>query len=108
MLATLVAAVLAAQSPQTAVPPDSAAYLDPEARRLVAGARARRETLDRSITGHRAPTRERNGVGIRALRRDRMLYRRELVLRIDWRRDSLGRIAVIGAREAVPAGGDPS
>ncbi|HXM38571.1 MAG TPA: BamA/TamA family outer membrane protein [Gemmatimonadales bacterium] len=103
MLATLVAAVLAAQSPQTAVPPDSAAYLDPEARRLVAGARARRETIDRSITGYRATMRERIGVGIRALRRDRMLYRRELVLRIDWRRDSLGRIEVIGAREAVPA-----
>ena len=106
MLATIVAAVLAAQSPQAAASPprDTAgAYLDADARRLVAAARARRETIDRSITGYRATMRERIGVGIRALRRDRMLYRRELVLRIDWRRDSIGRIDVIGAREAVPA-----
>jgi len=101
MLATFVAAVLAAQSPQSAL--DSSAYLDPEARRLVAAARARRETVDRSITGYRATMRERIGVGVRALRRDRMLYRRELALRIDWRRDSVGRIEVIGARQAVPA-----
>jgi len=101
ILATLVAAVFAAQSPQA---PDTAgAYLDADARRLVAAARARRETIDRSITGYRATMRERIGVGIRALRRDRMLYRRELALRIDWRRDSIGRIEVIGAREAIPA-----
>lgn len=103
MLATLVAAVLAAQSPQAVAPGDTAgAYLDAGARRLVAAARARRETIDRSITGYHATMRERIGVGVRALRRDRMLYRRELVLRIDWRRDSLSTIAVVGAREAVP------
>ena len=82
---------------------DSSAYLDPVARRLVAEARARRETIDRSITGYRTTMRERIGAGVRALRRDRMLFRRELVLRIDWRRDSIGRIDVIGARQAVPA-----
>src|SRR5438477_6791212 len=81
---------------------DSTAYLDAEARRLVAAARARRETIDRSITAYQTTLRERIGVGIRALRRDRMLYRRELALRIDWRRDSLGRIEVLGAREAIP------
>ena len=82
---------------------DSSAYLDATARRLVAAARARRETVDRSITAYRATMRERIGAGIRALRRDRMLYRRELVLRIEWRRDSVGRIEVIGARQAIPA-----
>src|SRR5438874_1514334 len=81
---------------------DSTAYLDAEARRLVAAARVRRETIDRSITAYQTTLRERIGVGIRALRRDRMLYRRELALRIDWRRDSLGRIEVLGAREALP------
>ena len=81
---------------------DSTAYLDAEARRLVAAARVRRETIDRSITAYQTTLRERIGVGIRALRRDRMLYRRELALRIDWRRDSLGRIEVLGAREAIP------
>ena len=84
--ALLVAAVLAMQTPAG----DSTAYLDAEARRLVAAARARRETIDRSITAYQTTLRERIGVGIRALRRDRMLYRRELALRIDWRRDSLG------------------
>lgn len=95
----LVTAVLAVQVPSG----DSSAYLDAEARRLVAASRARRETIDRSITGYRTTMRERIGVGIRALRRDRLLYRRELALRIDWRRDSVARIDVIGARQQVPA-----
>lgn len=95
----LVTAVLAVQTPAG----DSSAYLDAEARRLVAAARARRETIDRSITAYSTTMRERIGVGIRALRRDRMIYRRELALRIDWLRDSVGRIEVLGAREAVPA-----
>lgn len=95
----LVAAVLTVQVPSQ----DSAAYLDAAARRLVAAARTRRETIDRSITGYRTRMRERIGVGIRALRRDRMLYRRELTLQIDWRRDSVTQIEVVGARQSVPA-----
>ena len=97
--AFLVTAVLAVQAPAG----DSAAYLDATARRLVAAARTRRETIDRSITAYRARVRERIGVGIRALRRDRMLYRREIALLIDWRRDGVTQINVIGARQAVPA-----
>ncbi|HET8712333.1 MAG TPA: BamA/TamA family outer membrane protein [Gemmatimonadales bacterium] len=96
----LVTAVLAVQTPAGDT---GNAYLDAEARRLVAASRARRETIDRSITGYRTTMRERIGVGIRALRRDRLLYRRELALRIDWRRDSVAQIDVIGAREQVPA-----
>jgi len=99
--AFLVTAVLAVQSPATTG--DSTAYLDALARRLVAAARSRRETIDRSITAYRTTIRERIGVGIRALRRDRMLYRREIALRIDWRRDSIAQITVIGARQSVPA-----
>ena len=101
----LVAAVLAVQAPQPAPTPaqDSASYLDATARRLVAAARTRRETIDRSITAYRTRMRERIGVGIRALRRDRMVYRRELTLQIDWRRDSVTSIEVIGARQSVPA-----
>src|SRR3989440_10299641 len=81
---------------------DSTAYLDAEAPRLVEAARVRRETIDRSITAYQTTLRERIGVGFRALRRDRMLYRRELAPPIDWRRDSLGRMEVVGARDAVP------
>ena len=95
----LVTAVLAVQTPAG----DGSAYLDAEARRLVAASRSRRETIDRSIIGYRTTMRERIGVGIRALRRDRMLYRRELALRITWRRDSVAQIDVIGARQSVPA-----
>lgn len=95
----LVTAVLAVQTPAG----DSSAYLDAEARRLVAASRSRRETIDRSITAYSTTMRERIGVGIRALRRDRMLYRRELALRINWRRDSVALIDVIGARQSVPA-----
>jgi hypothetical protein len=106
MLAILVTAVLAAQAPSSAgavAPRDtSGAYLDADARRLVASARSRRETIDRSITAYRTTMRERIGVGIRALRRDRMLYRRELALKIDWRRDSVTLIDVVGARQTVP------
>ena len=90
--------LLAAQQPA-----DSSAYLDPTARRLVAAARARRETVDRSISAYTVTMRERIGAGVRALRRDRMLYRRELALHIEWRRDSAGSIEVIGARQAIPA-----
>jgi hypothetical protein len=97
--AFLVTAVLAVQAPAG----DSAAYLDATARRLVAAARARRETIDRSITSYRTRVRERIGVGIRALRRDRMLYRREIALLVDWRRDGVSQISVIGARQSIPA-----
>jgi len=97
--AFLVTAVLAVQAPAG----DGSAYLDAAARRLVAAARTRRETIDRSITAYRTRVRERIGVGIRALRRDRMLYRREIALRIDWRRDSVAQIDVLGARQSVPA-----
>ncbi|HKA58025.1 MAG TPA: BamA/TamA family outer membrane protein [Gemmatimonadales bacterium] len=111
MLPILVTAVLAATAPPrqapssagAAAPRDTAgAYLDADARRLVATARSRRETIDRSITSYRTTMRERIGVGIRALRRDRMLYRRELALRIDWRRDSVTLIEVVGARQTIP------
>ena len=97
----LVTAVLAVQArPQAG---DSSAYLDANARRLVAAARSRRETIDRSISAYRTTVRERIDVGIRALRRDRTLYRREIALAIDWRRDGVSQITVIGARQTIPA-----
>src|SRR6267142_1384655 len=105
MLSFLVTAVLATHAPPRGAPSPrdtASAYLDAEARRLVAAARSPRETIDRSITSYRTTMRERISVGIRALRRDRMLYRRELALRIDWRRDSVTRIEVVGARQTVP------
>src|ERR1041385_2083558 len=98
-LSVLVAAVLATHSPAGDT---SNAYLDAEARRLGAAARTRRETIDRSITAYQVTMRERIGIGIRALRRDRTLYRREITVKIDWSRDSLTQITVVGARQTIP------
>ena len=97
----LLAAAAAALVLQT--PHDStSAYLDPGARDLVARARARRLLVDRSIRAYDVTVRERIAVGLRALRRDRMVYRRELALHVSWRRDTVGEIRVLGAREAIP------
>ncbi|HXV90914.1 MAG TPA: hypothetical protein VD707_06050, partial [Gemmatimonadales bacterium] len=100
----LVVLALAAGSLAGQAPADSirTAYLDDAARLLVDRARERRETVDRSISAYTATMKEQIGMGLRALRRDRMVYHRELALRITWNRDTLGRVEVIGAREGVP------
>ena len=95
----LAASPLAGQAPAESV---LTAYLDDAARVLVRRARERRETLDRSITSYTVTMKEQIGMGIRALHRDRMVYHRELALRITWNRDTVGRVEVIGAREGVP------
>ncbi len=87
---------------QQSVSDTADAYLDGNARMLVARARQRHETLDRSIRSYVTTMKERIGVGLRALRRDRMLYHREIALRITWRRDTVGSIEVVGAREGIP------
>src|SRR5213593_3658354 len=102
MLLTL-ALALVLQKPVPDSAAQASAYLDPGARVLVSRARARREVSDRSIRAYRVTMKERIGLGIRALRRDRMLYRREITLHVDWRRDTTSRIDVVGAREGVPA-----
>jgi len=45
---------------------------------------------------------ERLGVGLRALRRDRMLVHQELLARIDWKRDAPSRVEFLGARQGIP------
>ena len=91
--------------PRRAVP-DSAtiasAYLDPAARELVRLARERRRLVDRSIRAYQTIARERISVGLRALRRDRTLWEREVASRIDWERDGPVRMEVLTAREVVP------
>lgn len=78
------------------------AYLDAGARELLRLARAAREEMNRSLTAYRVVGRERLSVGIRALRRDRTLFRRETAARIHWRREGVGRVEVLGARQVVP------
>lgn len=87
-------------------PPDSAtlasAYLDPFARVLVERARARRDSVDRTITEYDATVREHISVGFRALRRDRLLYRREAASRIHWHHLRPPRVEALAAREVIP------
>lgn len=99
MLATALFLALQVQS-ATPVPADS--YADSATADLVAHARAARERNERLVTMYTARASQRIGVGIRALSRDRMLYRQELVAKITWRRDSVSTVEAIGAREGVP------
>jgi hypothetical protein len=78
------------------------AYADDKARELVRLARAHRDHIDASVFRYTATSRQRVSVGVRALRRDRLLYRRETASRLVWRRDGPSRVEVLGAREAVP------
>jgi hypothetical protein len=78
------------------------AYLDADARELVRLARRQRGALDASVFHYTATARQRVSAGIRALRRDRLLYRREVASTVDWWRDRPSRVVVQGAREAVP------
>lgn len=83
-----------------AVPTD--AYLDAEAREMVRRARERSDWVDSTIVEYRMLAKERISVGVRALRRDRILFRRELAADILWRRDGTGWVRVLGARQVVP------
>ena len=111
MLIPLILAVLQSAAParpdaQPVLRPDAAAlataYEDEETRRLVRLAREHRGMIDASVFRYTTTMRQRLSIGVRAFRRDRIAYRREVALRMDWRRDRPGRVEVVGAREAVP------
>lgn len=95
----LVALLLALQAP---VVPDSNAYLDAGARDLVRRARERRAQVDEAITDYHAQVQERIFLGLRALRRDRTFYQREMVGRVAWHRDGPDTVTMLGAREDIP------
>ena len=80
----------------------SNAYLDSTARVLVEKARARRQIADVSVERYQALTKERISMGLRGIRRDRLMYRREVAGRVEWTREGEGRIEILGAREMVP------
>jgi len=54
------------------------------------------------VTSYEVTVSERVGVGLRALRRDRMLFHQELLARIAWRRDAPSRVEFLGARQGIP------
>ncbi len=86
--------------------PDSSdmatAFADPETRELVRLARGQRGVIDASVFHYTANTRQRFSVGVQALRRDRVLYRRESASHVEWWRDRASVVTVQGAREVVP------
>ncbi|HEX9831520.1 MAG TPA: hypothetical protein VGA66_00290, partial [Mycobacterium sp.] len=92
--------ILVATLMQLQIPADS--YADMATRTLVSEVRAARERNERMVTQYTVRASQRLGVGIRALSRDRMLWRQELVADIAWRRDSVSTVTVVGARESVP------
>ena len=87
---------------QTAAPQDSSAYLDPGARDLVRRARERRAGAEQLITDYHVRVTERISLGLRALRRDRTFYQRELAARFAWHKIGPDTVTMLGAREAIP------
>ncbi|MFW6078036.1 MAG: hypothetical protein ACODAE_00335, partial [Gemmatimonadota bacterium] len=101
----LPAAEAAAQQPPGAADPDrpaSSAYLDERARVLLEGVRASRQRLDSAIAGYTTTVTERISVGFRAFWRERLLFRREVAMRLSWRRSGPSRVEVLGARSVAP------
>jgi hypothetical protein len=101
MLLTLATALLVLQaSPDTT--PLSSAYLDPAARALVESARERRTGVEGSIRRYRNLAKSRISMGLHALSRDRLFFRCESAVRVDWRRDEGAVMEVLGSRQVVP------
>ncbi|MGH7470525.1 MAG: BamA/TamA family outer membrane protein [Longimicrobiales bacterium] len=82
--------------------PDSTAYLDAQARVLVARARAAQDSLESTIQAYTAVVKQRIGVALRTPLKDRTLYRSEAAARIRWHRDDMTVIKVLGARQYHP------
>ncbi len=78
------------------------AYADGGASDIVTRARASRDRNERLVTSYQVNVTQRIGVGIRALRRDRMLFGQELAAHIEWQRDGPSRVEVTGARQRIP------
>ena len=87
---------------QSAAQDTGGAYLDPGARQLVQHARERRATAQLTIAGYHALVVQRMSFGLRALRRDRLLYRQEVSARVAWNRGAQDTITMLGAREGIP------
>lgn len=78
------------------------AFLDAQARALLGGVRERHARLDTSIASYSTVVTERFSIRLRALWRDRLLFRREMALRLHWRRDGPSRVEALGARQVAP------
>ena len=104
MLAAMLVAAAIFQDPPRARPAEGSpnAYADAGAAAIVASARAARARNERLVSSYQVNVTQRMGVGIRALRRDRMLFGQELSAHIEWHRDGPSTVTVTGARERMP------
>lgn len=103
MLLTALHFALALQAPDTVRAPLPAdAYADASTRALVTRLREARNRNERLVTSYTATAKQRIGMGVRALSRDRMLYRSEITARITWHRDTNSTVLVMGARQGIP------
>jgi hypothetical protein len=98
----ILATSLLALNLQTDTTVAPSAYLDPAAHALVESARSRRTDVEGAIQRYRTLSRSRLSINVRALGRDRLVYRCESVERVDWRRARGAVVEVIGGREVVP------
>ena len=78
------------------------AYKDADARDMVHRARQRSESTASEIRAYDTTAKERISLGLRALGRERLFFRRELAARVHWQREGVGRIEVLGARQVTP------
>jgi hypothetical protein len=88
--------------PRPAAPAAADAYLDAGARTLVEAARNRRATAEANIVRYRNLSTSRISVGITTLRRERLIYRCESAVRVDWSRSGVIRQEILAAREVIP------
>jgi hypothetical protein len=77
------------------------AYGDPESAEMVRLARARRLAVDHRITAYQVTAHERLSARFEIGGADRLLFRREMVSRVEWTMDTV-RVELIGAREVQP------
>lgn len=103
-LAALAALVLPGDTLPAPAPAQAmaTAYLDAGTRTLVSGARERRQQGEGSIVRYQNLSRSRITIGLGTGRRERLFYRCESAVRVDWHRDAPTRIEVLGGREVVP------
>ena len=78
------------------------AYKDADAREMVRRARQRSESTASEIRAYDTTAKERISLGLRALGRERLFFRRELAARVHWQREGIGQIEVLGARQVTP------
>lgn len=84
------------------------AFKDGQARQLLLDARAARLRQDSSLLSYDATTHQRMsvGIGLRAIGRNRTLFRSETVTRVRWSRDKGVWVDLKGQRMALPFRGD--